>query len=447
MFEQSLLKLFVLLFAFLTWYRFRYSVFFLFLLLPTYLIRFKIFTIPSTLLEGMFFIILLIWIAKIWVNNDFKNKFSELKNIFKKHKTLIYAAALFLSGATISVFTSIDMKSALGEWKAFYVEPFILFIFLILYIKEKKQLHSILFAVILSGLITSALAIYQHFTGWMVPWEFWENKNTFRVTGWYGFPNGVGLFLAPIFPLALYLIQNKWGEMKSQPEAGQPLADKIFDLIILIFSLLFIFLSPLAIFFAKSTGGLVGVVAGVGLLLLFNKKTRWPAIVMTIVSLVSLVSSPGLSGLKNEVFLQDRSGQLRLNMWAETIEFLSDHPLTGAGLASYKTLIYPYRIDKWIEVFHHPHNIFLTIWVNVGLLGLIGFVWILVWFFRVALSCSIYHITYNRLTLFLLSSMTIFIVTGFVDSPYIKNDMAILFWLLPALMIFESKLTQDIKHR
>ena len=146
------------------------------------------------------------------------------------------------------------------------------------------------------------------------------------------------------------------------------------------------------------------------------------------------------NSIKQELLLQDRSGQLRLNMWAETIEFLSDHPLTGAGLASYQTLIYPYRIDKWIEVFHHPHNIFLTMWVNLGLLGLIGFVWILVWFYRVGLTVAIKNKNLG-LEAFLISAMTVFIITGLVDSPYIKNDMAILFWFLPALLFLEAKKT------
>ena len=133
--------------------------------------------------------------------------------------------------------------------------------------------------------------------------------------------------------------------------------------------------------------------------------------------------------------MQDRSGQIRLDMWAETIEFLKDNPIKGAGLASYKTLIYPYRIDKWIEVFHHPHNIFLTIWVNTGIIGLFGFTWIIVWFYRVGLM----NLKKDKLIIFLLATITAFTTTGLVDSPYIKNDLAIFFWILPALLIVTTR--------
>ena len=71
-------------------------------------------------------------------------------------------------------------------------------------------------------------------------------------------------------------------------------------------------------------------------------------------------------------------------------EFLTAHPLRGAGLASYTQRIVPYHSQvagENIEIFHHQHNIFLTMWVNLGLLGLIGFVWMLVWF--IGLVCHI----------------------------------------------------------
>jgi len=50
----------------------------------------------------------------------------------------------------------------------------------------------------------------------MVPWEFWENRNTYRVTGWYGFPNAVGLFIAPLIPLSLYLLKKNIINLKKR---------------------------------------------------------------------------------------------------------------------------------------------------------------------------------------------------------------------------------------
>ncbi|OGH58654.1 MAG: hypothetical protein A2725_03065 [Candidatus Magasanikbacteria bacterium RIFCSPHIGHO2_01_FULL_33_34] len=426
MLEHALIRLFVVFFTFITWRKLDLGLFFVFLFLPSYLIRFKFAGLPSTLLEIMIWIIFLIWVSERIVKLDYKKQFDNLITTYKNNFTLFIASGLFLIGATISIYTSINLKSALGEWKAFYIEPFLLFIILITHIKTNKQIQNILSAIVLCGLATSILAIYQHFTGWMVPWDFWENRNTFRVTGWYSFPNGVGLFLAPIYPLAIYLFQNKWSLLKKEKNN--------LNYLILIISLLFIIFSPLAIFFAKSTGGLIGIIASIGLLLLIWQKSRKFILVFGIISLLIIIFMP-TNSLKQELLMQDRSGQIRLDMWAETIEFLKDNPIKGAGLASYKTLIYPYRIDKWIEVFHHPHNIFLTIWVNTGIIGLFGFTWIIVWFYRVGLM----NLKKDKLIIFLLATITAFTTTGLVDSPYIKNDLAIFFWILPALLIVTTR--------
>ena len=148
--------------------------------------------------------------------------------------------------------------------------------------------------------------------------------------------------------------------------------------------------SPFAILFAKSTGGLIGAAAGIGAPLVLWKKTRWPTLAIGLASLLVLALLPMNKPIKQELLMQDRSGQIRINMWGETTELLRANPLTGAGLASYSKRIAPYHHpingNDNIEIFHHPHNIFLTMWVNLGILGLIGFVWMIVWFYRVGLT-------------------------------------------------------------
>lgn len=426
-----IIEIYCILFALLTWHRFEWALILLFTLLPTYLIRFQILSIPTTLLEVMIWIIALVWIIK-----NYKllfNNFKKLPLIFKENKSIILATSLFIIGTTISIFTSIDLRAALGEWKAFYIEPVIIFFILVQTLttsehttlshdEKLKLIDKILFGLIITGLAVSILSIYQHFTGWMVPYSFWQNRNTYRVTAWYGFPNGVGLFLAPLIPMAIYLIKKYWEKFYS------------FQFIL---STLFIPLSILAIIYAKSTGAMVGIAAGLGLLLLCYKKTRIPAIILGITALAIIFSLPASNSVRTELLAEDRSGQLRVNIWAETSAYLMQHPIKGAGLADYAKIIYPYRIDKTIEVFHHPHNLLLTIWVNTGLIGLIGFVWIIVWFYRVGISQLIFKNKkqQNSLTPFLLSTMSVYLTTGLVDSPYIKNDLSILFWLLPALML------------
>lgn len=415
-----LITLYSLLFTFITWRRFSHGVFLLFLLLPTYLIRFSIGPLPVTLLEIMIWIVCIIGLIK-----HARHIEESLLTLFRKYTVFTIGTVLFLFAATISIFTSVDLRAAAGEWKAFYIEPFVLF--LILYLSRDKLVAKIdiILPLLLSGLVTSVLAIYQHFTGWMVPWDFWANNETYRVTAWYGFPNGVGLFLAPLVVMAA---TGVWQKLTNRSRDSY--------LLLITYSLLLI-AGSLAVFYAKSTGGLIGILAGIGMLLLLNKRTHWPAVIVGVIACTSLLGLPGLQDLKHEVLLQDRSGQIRVSMWKEAVQLLKDRPLLGAGLASYDERIVPYHTTvngEGIEIFHHPHNIFLTIYVNLGLLGLIGFVLMLIGFFYNAFRSSHQSLISN----FLVATMTAIIVTGLVDSPYIKNDLAVLFWVLPLLLLTSS---------
>lgn len=428
-------------FALITWHRYSLALGIFCALLPTYLLRFSIFGIPTTVLEGMLWIIILVSLYKYKKNH---------RILFTKNNhSLIFATLLFLLGATIALFTSIDLRAALGEWKAFYIEPVLLFLVLAMTMEAQKKndtsiIDRLITGLLVGGLATALFAIYQYWSGGtFVPYAFWENRQTYRVTAWYGFPNAIGLYLGPLFALALYQIKKQWEKLKGckiqdtnkTQITNNNLQKNLFigNWILFVSCILFLISSLLACWYSKSTGALVGIAASIGLLLIIYKKTRWLAIILGIIGLAGIIAMPADNSLRQELLMQDRSGQLRIDMWGETIELLKSHPLVGAGLASYSELIAPYRIDKKIEVFHHPHTIFMTMWVNIGLIGLIGFVWVVVWFYR--MGCVQLK---NPITPYLLASMTCVIVMGLVDSPYIKNDLSIFFWLLINFMFYEN---------
>lgn len=411
-----------ILFGIVAWQRFTLALALLFFLLPTYLIRFHLGPLPSTLLEVMILILFSVWLIQ-----QRHTAFPTLQRLYRQHRSLFIAVDLFLLAATISIFTAVSLRPALGEWRAFYIEPFLVFLMLVTTVKTKKGLHTILYALIFSGFVTSLLAIYQHFTGWMVPYSFWANRSTYRVTAWYGFPNGVGLFLAPLIPIAIYLTKEQW---KKTTRRTYLLTATL---------LLFIPAALFAIWYAKTTGAIVGLVTGIGLLLIIWKKTRYYTLAFGIIGIIGIIFMPD-NALKKELLFRDPSGSRRLDMWAETTEYLRQHPLAGTGIASYEEKIAPYRIDRRIEVFHHPHNLLLTMWVNLGLLGLIGFLLILVWFYRVGFQSLKYP---SPLPIFILGAMTAYLTTGLVDSPYIKNDLSLLFWLFPAVLLIATTLEEQ----
>jgi O-antigen ligase len=132
----------------------------------------------------------------------------------------------------------------------------------------------------------------------------------------------------------------------------------------------------------------------------------------------------------------------RVNMWNETWQMLKTKPIFGAGLAGYQTAVAEFHQKDYIEIYLYPHNIFLNFWTEIGLLGLIGFILIIIWFYKQGFGLQKKHgvetrhclVSTDATNTILMASMTTLLVHGLVDVPYFKNDLAILFWLIIGMM-------------
>ncbi len=126
---------------------------------------------------------------------------------------------------------------------------------------------------------------------------------------------------------------------------------------------------------------------------------------------------------------------LRQAIWSVTLRMLRDHPLFGAGISGYQTVMRHYRTSN-LHPEPYAHNIFLTTWSELGLIGLAAFAVILfglLWrAFRTYGSASG---LYRPLLWGIFGAWVVFIVHGLVDSPYWKNDLSLEFWMLAALEV------------
>ena len=80
----------------------------LIVLLPSYLLRFQIFFLPTTFLEIMIGIVFIVWLAKNIKNKNLINIFQKFKNKFDNSFLIILF--LFILTATIAVFVSLEIK-------------------------------------------------------------------------------------------------------------------------------------------------------------------------------------------------------------------------------------------------------------------------------------------------------------------------------------------------
>ena len=324
-----LIFIFVIFYLILAKKNLQLAILFIIALLPSYLIRSSIFNIPFTLLELMILSCFIIWLL-------FHTRFLNIilgkeRNAKKKNKKVRYPfdieIIVILIVALMAVFTAKFSNSSLGILKAYFLEPILFFILIINNFQKKSDIKKIFYALSFSAALVSVVAIYQQLTGNFIFNSFWQAAETRRVVSVFGYPNAVGLYLAPIIMVMMGLGINE--KLKYKLLLG-----------------ITIILSLASIFFAKSEGALIGIAAAVFVcLMLFNKKTRIISIIGAILITAVIFGHTGLKKYAIEkITLSDKSGQIRMAQWKETWIMLNDgRILQGSGLANYQQEIYPYH--------------------------------------------------------------------------------------------------------
>jgi len=453
------LILYSLFFAVLAWRNLKWAVYLVCFTLPAYLIRFQIGGVPTTVLEGEILILFLVWLIKM-VKKQEKQENSKSGFFF-------FSVFLFFLFATVSIFVSPSLRSAAGVWRAYFLEPLLFFVVFINTIR-REDLKRVFMFLCFNALMLSCFAVYQKFTGVFISNPFWSAEATRRVTSVFPYPNALALYLAPVVVVMLGVlvmkiqeyknIKKQEGEVREKQEKQEKSKRGIpFFPLFLLF--LFFVASFLAIYWTKSKGALLAILAGLIFYAVFFKGKRKFFLGILIVAIFSfflfLLFSPNnlASTLKGtSTVAGGDSISTRLDMWSETWQMLKTRPILGAGLAGYQVAVAPFHQKSYIEVYLYPHNIILNFWSEIGLFGLLAFTTIVVWFYRTGFRSLRDKELETRdkkekqlvpcplsLVAPLLAALTALLVHGLVDVPYFKNDLSVLFWIIVGAMVILIK--------
>lgn len=379
-------------------------------LFPTYLLRTKIFGVPSTYLEIAFILILATFLVKSILHHE------RIKNI---PRSLMIPIIIFLASSTLSIFFSNNIYAALGLWKAYYVEPVLFFLLLLHTVKNKHDVQIIFLALGLSTIVLSLFAIFQQFTGFGIAQPIWLPSATRRVTSIFTSPNALGLYVGPIVVLYFGWMLKK-------------LKDKTPATIVI---LAVFFINIISILFTKSQGTYLGVFAGIAFLVIFMLPRKWVMIIMTLGIIATLIIPTLRNALVTQVTFSDHAGQNRLDLWKGTTEYLFSSPknfIFGSGIFGFPKVHEGFRDPKKIELLNYPHNFILNFWMETGLVGLFSMLWIIFNFFKA--GSKSYKLQATGYKLILMAAMITILFHGLVDNPYFKNDLSMLFWTIIALM-------------
>ena len=403
------------LYAYLTWKNFRVGIWMLLLFLPFYSLRFSILGLPSTVLELAFLLLALIWITKY-----FKEDKINLLNFVKENYYFNLAILLFLAFALVGVFNNPGFLKGLGIWRAYFLEPIIFFYILI---ARKYKAGDLLWGLVGCSLPVSVLSVLQMITGWGIytqQWSAWPGR---RVTAFFTSPNAVGLYLEMIFLVNLALVWHLYKNFKTEDKKKR------------IFAIIALVLNFLAIVFSFSQGAWLAIVAGMALFLwlLDYKKT------VLILATIGILFTVAVPVARDVVTFSDQAGQNRLILWQQTQEYIFSSPthfVLGAGLRRFYSDIQKPLANVVMEPLIYPHNIILNFWSEIGLFGLLSFLFI---YFILWKESFVTHRKNQLWGAAMVGVWLIFLVHGLVDVPYFKNDLSFLFWIFAALTFYFNR--------
>ncbi len=416
---------------------FRITKVFLFLtilLAPLYVVRFRIGSYPSTLLEVLIGLTVVAWLFEKWREGQEGQEGQEGKD----GKTSVLPAVLFLIAAVISVIVSPDKRGALGIFKAYFIEPILIFFIIKDVVRSKKDWWLVFSALALSGLWIALLAVFQGLTG---QFTFAPHEAALgRAHAVYNTANAVGLYLGPIIVLLLgMLVSSRRQKLKSQILKLRPLV--LFAILSMI----------LAVILSKSAGALVGLITALlvpsAYCLVPKDWRKWAARVVRVAGVIGIIvavwfffniSNFTPKNVDPYVRKSTDTLQFRLCLWEGTRDMLLDRPIFGAGLSGFKELYSQKYFTCDAEPLEYPHNWVLNFWTETGILGLLGFLGILgtvalQLFSSLALQQDKESSTYCLLPIAFLAAILYWLIHGLVDVPYFKNDLSLEFWVIVGL--------------
>lgn len=399
--------LLLLLVFYLAWRDIVWGVSFLVFLLPLYLMRLEIFGVPTTMLELGIYVVAVVYFWRLY----------QKKVSFRWNQFFTLALVLLVLVLLNVIFVSDDKISSLGLWKGWFFDPILLMVIVVGSLRNRAQLEMLrlgfLYLIGLLGLV----ALVQFVFGV-------AHTPDGRVSAFFSSANYLAMLLWPGLLISLVQMykRGRW----------------------LMWEILFWLSGLLALLLSASYIGIFSFVLG---LLIFAlvvgggniKKFIWVGVLVALVVAGFIFTQIGSERLSSMIDLSQRSSvTVRLQVWRIDWEMIADNTWWGIGLGNYEEKY----LDYAPKLFHppmewrmlHAHNLFLHTWVELGLVGLLSLMAIIISWWQLLVRSLKSKINYW----WSLSSFIVlvgWIVGGMLDTPYYKNDFSVMFWLLVGVSV------------
>lgn len=236
--------------------------------------------------------------------------------------------------------------------------------------------------------------------------------------GLYLHENAIGTVLEMMIPLAAALLLAQHGSGRY-------------------FWLICIGLMLLGLLMSYSRGAWLGLAAGTGLALVLVTFKHRPGIALPLLlgfALVVIAALLGGSVLGDRIpFMQSFLGTAasRLELFRNSLYLAGDYAFTGLGLGDTFAMPYSrYSLLIFVPLFTYSHNLYLTIWLSQGLLGIMAFLgMIAAWYGYI--GHALRHAAPGPVFYGAVAGVTATLVHGLTDSRQYTESP----WIMPVLFL------------
>ncbi|HLD19915.1 MAG TPA: O-antigen ligase family protein [Patescibacteria group bacterium] len=408
-----------------------------------FLIRFEVIGIPSTVLEfGIYGFVIGRIGAGLWYHRQ--ESFAHIiaqwgRRVWQMWKLYLPALMIWLIPTLIAGLYG--GPRGMGIIKAWFFDPIILILAigsLIFYYPVERIRKSIVMGMLVSAIIMSVYGLFGGGQNGVV---------SGRLASYFETPNYVALYLVPILFLGCAFV---WEHRK---RVFYPRRFVVYWIILML-----VFIRTLQL--TDSYGGFVAL-AVAALMFIVCMPVRWMwkvgVLGLCVIGIVTALQfgAVSFSGHYNNFFKVD-SISMRKELWQGAlylIEHDSRQPLTGIGLGQFQysfwQLYYTapdlFTLPYYLLDFHLPHSLYLTMAVEAGRSALFGFLlFVVMWLVKVMQA---FARTKDIYVLAAFCAMIAILVHGLVDTPYFKNDLSVLFWMIVILGIMISCVDTELAQR
>lgn len=451
---------FLLIFAVLCWYRLSFAIALLPLALPYYLLQKEVLSIGThkldfSLVEIALWTCVAVALLQVLVqrkNWAYKLSFAELRERIGPFAVPIL---VFLAAAALSIIVAYARATALRAFREEILGPLVYLLLALYCLRSRQDVARLLYSLLGTAFIISVMALVQY--------VFFKNTLRLepdgirRVETVYGSANSIGLLLDYTLPIgfAWLLIYISWRNRIVAALVCLPIL--------------------IALYLSQSHGAWVAIAvalcATVGFALRNRRLLLLGTVALLVFGLVIVIAFPRLVDFVLTGHTNTRgvsTVQRRFYLWESAWYMIRDYPWFGVGLDNWlcyyskNTICDAHAYHYWIVSYapnhvgdtglrdepnlSHPHNIFLHVWVSIGIFGLLAFVSVLVLFWRLFIRILLHlrtmydeHSQLRWMTVAVGVAMLAALVQGQGDSAFLEQDLAFCFWMLiTALLLLRS---------